>query len=848
MWDLGALSERDMSDLVGGMRALEVPASSVEESARGLVSYLRRELVDPSSGTSAVALARCFVTTAWGDLPAGVRESAGAGAPPPADDTPVLTLLATDGELPAWRDRHHSVAHQAVPLQRSGLESRAPMVAALLRGLGVELDDLAEAVRRARSGEVHGLATSSFGVFHEPVAAGSAQVPDQEFVRTHGIASVLGFGGMLPDGNVFALLLFTRVPVTALTARLFGTAALSAKLVLLSSGASRLFSDGPERPVPAQHVQQLRETTLRQLLDVQTVAAAHHAAGLQAVMRALEARDSRLRQETSAIETLHSIGSALAAELDLERLVQKVTDAAVSLSGAEFGAFFYNVVNEHDEAYLLYTLSGAPRSAFERFPMPRNTAIFEPTFRGDGPVRSDDITGDHRYGLSAPFHGMPEGHLPVCSYLAVPVVSLSGGVLGGLFLGHPEPAVFDARSERLVVGLAAQASVAMDNARLYRQQRETAVELQRSLLPDQLPDIEGLDLAFRYLPGAQGTQVGGDWVDVIRLSGGRVAFVIGDVMGRGLQAAAVMGQLRTAVRAYSVIGLPPEQVLANLDTLVGEMPGNHIATCLYAVYDPAHERLTVSSAGHPPLLLVHPDGVSEFVGEEPGTPLGVPFRVPHGLDLTVPAGATLVFYTDGLVERRESSLTEGLARLHRAVVAGLGGEALDVVCDKLLDSCLDQQATPDDVALLVARVTPGVVPLRAYLSLDGHDDATREAREFTARTLEEWDLRHHEDEVLMVVGELVANAVRHADGPVSIDLLRSGDRLAVEVADASTGVPRLDDASVDEEHGRGLMMVDRIADRWGSRPVDDGKVVWAELTVLSRLELADAAGSAAGLR
>ena len=848
MWDLGALSERDMSDLVGRMRALEVPASSIEESADALVSYFRRELVDPTSGTSAVVLARCFVTTAWADLPGSVREAAGPVAADPADDTPVLALLATDGELPEWQDRHRSAAHQAVPLRRDDLEARAPMISALLRGLGVELDELADAVRRARSGDLHGLATSSFGVFHEPVAAGSAQVPDQEFVHAHGIASVLGFGGMLPDGTVFALLLFTRVPVPALTAQLFGTAALSAKLVLLSSGASRLFADGPERPVPAQHVQQLRETTLRQLLDVQTMAAAHHAAGLQAVMRALEARDSRLRQEASVIETLHSIGSALAAELDLERLVQKVTDAAVSLSGAEFGAFFYNVVNERDEAYLLYTLSGAPRSAFERFPMPRNTAIFEPTFRGDGPVRSDDITRDHRYGRSGPHYGMPEGHLPVRSYLAVPVVSLSGGVLGGLFLGHPEPAVFDARSERLVVGLAAQASVAMDNARLYRQQRETAVELQRSLLPDQLPDIEGLDLAFRYLPGAQGAQVGGDWVDVIRLSGGRVAFVIGDVMGRGLQAAAVMGQLRTAVRAYSVIGLPPEQVLANLDTLVGEMPGNHIATCLYAVYDPAHERLTVSSAGHPPLLLALPDGTSQFVGEEPGTPLGVPFRVPHALELTVPAGASLIFYTDGLVERRDSSLSDGMARLHRALPQRLGGEALDVVCDKLLDACLDLQATPDDVALLVARVTPGVVPLRAYLGLAGHDDAAREAREFTARTLGEWELCHHQDDVLMVVSELVANAVRHADGAVGIDLLRSGDRLAVEVADASPGVPKLDNASVEEEHGRGLMMVDRLTDRWGSRPTDDGKVVWAELAVLSRSVLADASGTAAGPR
>ena len=143
----------------------------------------------------------------------------------------------------------------------------------------------------------------------------------------------------------------------------------------------------------------------------------------------------------------------MAAEHDLERLVQLVTDAGVELSHAEFGAFFYNVIKEGGEAYTLYTLSGAPRSAFEKFPMPRNTAIFEPTFRGRGPVRSDDILSDARYGKSAPYHGMPEGHLPVRSYLAVPVVSRSGEVLGGLFFGHPQPKVFTERAERIVTAL-----------------------------------------------------------------------------------------------------------------------------------------------------------------------------------------------------------------------------------------------------------------------------------------------------------------------------------------------------------------------------------------------------------
>jgi signal transduction histidine kinase len=160
----------------------------------------------------------------------------------------------------------------------------------------------------------------------------------------------------------------------------------------------------------------------------------------------------------------------------LEQLVQAVTDAATELTGAQFGAFFYNVLDERGESYTLYTLSGAPREAFERFPMPRNTAVFDPTFRGEGVVRLDDVTQDPRYGQNPPYHGMPPGHLPVRSYLAAPVLSRSGEVLGGLFFGHAEPGVFSARAERILVGIAGQAGIAIDNARLY-QQAQQAIRL-----------------------------------------------------------------------------------------------------------------------------------------------------------------------------------------------------------------------------------------------------------------------------------------------------------------------------------------------------------------------------------
>jgi PAS domain S-box-containing protein len=174
------------------------------------------------------------------------------------------------------------------------------------------------------------------------------------------------------------------------------------------------------------------------------------------------------RQRTEA-EIINEVTRDLSSELDLHTLLQKVTDAATKLTGAQFGAFFYNTINEQGEAFLLYTLSGAPREAFEKFGTPRNTAIFDPTFRGEGVVRLDDVRKDPRYGHNAPHYGMPKGHLPVCSYLAVPVVLRSGEVAGGLFFGHSEPAVFTEHSERMAVNIAAQAVVAIDNARLYGQ-------------------------------------------------------------------------------------------------------------------------------------------------------------------------------------------------------------------------------------------------------------------------------------------------------------------------------------------------------------------------------------------
>ncbi|WP_437351108.1 response regulator [Neorhizobium petrolearium] len=190
--------------------------------------------------------------------------------------------------------------------------------------------------------------------------------------------------------------------------------------------------------------------------------------------------ETALRKETRHLEVLNRLGADLSAELDLEKVVQMTTDAGVELTGAQFGAFFYNVHDERGESYMLYSLSGRPRSAFENFPMPRNTAVFAPTFKGEGVIRSDDILSDPRYGRNAPYHGMPKGHLPVRSYLAVPVVSRSGEVIGGLFFGHAQPGQFREEHERLVVGAAGQVAIAIDNARLFREAEREIAERRRA--------------------------------------------------------------------------------------------------------------------------------------------------------------------------------------------------------------------------------------------------------------------------------------------------------------------------------------------------------------------------------
>ncbi|PPK70946.1 SpoIIE family protein phosphatase [Actinokineospora auranticolor] len=767
-------------------RAEEAPdfAAAVESLVRGL-----RDSFTDAAGAPVLPLVRLYTTRDHAELTP--RQRAHVARHHGETDARCLVLAASAGELPAWNDPGTARWSRIIPVPSP---STLPMVAAMASRLGLAIDDVI-------SGPLPG--SGGFGVVHVPDALGSAFVPDQRFVVEHGIASVVGFGGVLPGGTAFCVLLFSRVAVPAETAEQFQAVSIGVRVGLLAHfrGDASLPA---ERDAVRAHLAVLEEASRRQAT-------------------ALEQAVARLRAEADLVDSLQVVGRRLTAQLDIDTLVQDATDAATKATGAAFGAFFYNLVNDYGESYTLFTLSGVPRSAFERFPMPRNTGVFAPTFKGVGTVRSADITADERYGHNPPYRGMPEGHLPVRSYLAVPVVSPSSGeVLGGFFFGHPEPGRFTGRHEALAEGIAGYSAIALDNARLFARQRTMATELARSMLPT-IPETPGLRVLSRYLPAATGAEVGGDWFDVIALPVGRTAFVIGDVAGRGVAAAAVMGQIRTAVRSYALLDLPPSEVLRHASELAMATPDADFITCLYAVHDPADDTLAFAGAGHLPAVHLTPDGAARLIAETMGMPLGVG-TVFTQRQVAFPPGSRLVLYTDGLVETRGGHLPDGVD----ALVRGLAemppdGSALDALIADLTGGRHE-----DDVAVLHVHHT-GTHRRVATLPLTTDSAAAATARRFTAEHLAAWGLGPLVDRAVTIASELVTNAVRHTGRPTTLRLHADRSRLAMGVGDRDPTVPHPIPAAPTDEHHRGLHIVESFATRWGTRPTADGKVVWAEI-------------------
>ncbi|MFJ1703916.1 SpoIIE family protein phosphatase [Kitasatospora sp. NPDC088346] len=426
--------------------------------------------------------------------------------------------------------------------------------------------------------------------------------------------------------------------------------------------------------------------------------------------------------------------------------------------------------------------------------------------------------------------GMAAG---IHSYLLVPVIA-RGMVLGGAeFVRTRNPDAFTAADVALAEELVARTALAIDNARLYRRERETALTLQRSLLPQEIHRTLGLEIAHRYLPSSVVSEVGGDWFDVVPLSSGRVALVVGDVMGHGIRAAATMGQLRTVARTLATLDLAPEQVLTRLDETAMGIGEGQFATCVCAVYDPVERTCTIASAGHLPPVAVAPDGSARILDVPPGVPLGVGGVAFSAVEFTLPQGGLIALYTDGLVEKRGRDLDEGIGLLSRTLA--VRGRTLEESCDAAL-AALVADGTDDDIAMIMARVLPVPSDRIATLPLAGDGPLPGRARRFTRATLAAWGLSAVSDYAELMVSELVTNAMLHADAPRRLRLFR--DRyLTLEVSDAGRQSPRMRSSAEEDEGGRGMHLVSELAHRWGTRQTRNGKVVWAEIDLGHRGDL-----------
>ncbi|GHD80765.1 hypothetical protein GCM10010336_64930 [Streptomyces goshikiensis] len=418
----------------------------------------------------------------------------------------------------------------------------------------------------------------------------------------------------------------------------------------------------------------------------------------------------------------------------------------------------------------------------------------------------------------------------VHSLISTPLLA-RGVVLGVATFYRSEASPFGDDDLSMAQELTARAALCIDNACRYTREHATVLALQRSLLPHSLPEHSCVELAHRYLPAE--SSVGGDWFDVIPLTGTRVALLVGDVVGHGLHAAATMGQLRTAARNFAELDLPPDEVLTHLDNLVGRLDGADCdrepligATCLYAIYDPTTQLCTMARAGHPPPAVVGPDGNVTFPDLPAGQPLGLgglPFET---AEIHLPKNSSLVLYTDGLLEDRHRDIDEALELLRSTLAHP--GRAPEDTCAAVMDTVAPQHPG-DDIALLVARTR--ALPADRVASWDVPADPSRvsDVRAAAMRQLADWNLEGTAFAAELLLSELVTNAIRYGREPIRVRLIFDKS-LICEVYDGSSTAPRLRQAASTDEGGRGLFLVAQLAQAWGTRYTTEGKVIWAEFT------------------
>ncbi|MFE2582590.1 SpoIIE family protein phosphatase [Streptomyces sp. NPDC059378] len=469
----------------------------------------------------------------------------------------------------------------------------------------------------------------------------------------------------------------------------------------------------------------------------------------------------------------------------------------------------------------------------EAMPFPAHTPFFQCMTSGQ-PVLVPRISEQMGHAIAAQFEKRDIRPLITGRSMLVVPLKARDVVLGFMILlRHPERVEFNDMDRVTGAELAARAGLVLDNARMYTYQESVAETLQDSMLPHIPPRMAGCDIATRYLPGTLLGRIGGDWFDSVKLPGARTALVVGDVMGHGLNSAAMMGQLRTAVQTMAALDLPPAQLLRNLDDLAQRLGDGYLATCLYAVYDPVAGELHLANAGHiPPVLVRAGNGRSELLDLPTGAPIGVGGVPFESVRVRVEPGDRLVMCTDGLVEMRGEDIGVGLATLCES--AAHPAASMDDACDTIIRALNTRGGRKDDVALLMARLN-GIAPDRVAewrLALDPAE--VRRARAAVREQLHDWGLARQAANAELLVGELVTNAVRHSHGRPVVLRLVYGETLLCEVDDDDHDLPSLLSAGPDDERGRGLRVVSALAREWGTSRRGAGKTVWFELTLPHR--------------
>ena len=542
--------------------------------------------------------------------------------------------------------------------------------------------------------------------------------------------------------------------------------------------------------------------------------------------RAEAERAALLRRAEAAhlrLSILATASTVLTTTMELEELLARLTRVLTPMAAD------WCVIELVDAYGLVEHVAVSHRARDAAHDVASRLATSRIVLDGNSPVAEVLRSGQARLAGPDAIPELADRQPPLHSSVIVPIES-RGRVMGVLVLATEGERHLDDDDLDLAVEIAHRAALAVGNARAFQQEHEIAESLQRALLPTTVPTVPGLELAVRYVAATDGASVGGDWYDVLAFDDGTTGIVVGDVVGHDIAASTSMGQLRSAIRIYAwEEHARPAAALARVDRLFDKL-GLTYATCMFGVFDRETATFAWSNAGHPPPLLLR-DGKATFLVEGSGVLLGVTCGAGMEEASTgLQEGDVLVLYTDGLVERRDEPLQAGLARLAAAAERS-GADDAEVLCEALLEALVPPATTrDDDLAILVARVRsddPGPGVHRMPFELKPESVAL--TRGFTAGVLEGAGCRDQVDTAVLLVSELVTNAVRHACGPCALVVNVAAGEIELSVEDGDPRVPVTRHCRGLEESGRGLLLVGALADRWGVRSIPGGKSTWFSL-------------------